>query len=129
MKYIRLNAISMSDRKIILYSHGNAIDIGQMHLFLTKLSQEIDVDVIAYDYPGYGLSEGGHASAEGCTRFIFQVYEYLLKLGYDTENILLCDTSIGTGPTVNLAVAIPGLKGCHALALHECLQKQVDQAI
>ncbi len=92
-------------RKMIIYSHGNGTDIGEMDLFLEQLSQDANIDIISYDYHGYGLSSG-LPSEQGCIDAIHQVYKYVLTLGYKSEHVLLYGVSIGTGPTVNLAVSI-----------------------
>jgi hypothetical protein len=42
----------------ILYSHANAEDLGVMFGWLKCLSRRLDVNVLAYDYTGYGESEG-----------------------------------------------------------------------
>lgn len=39
----------------ILYSHGNATDIGGMIHFLAKIYEHLGVNVLHYDYIGYGL--------------------------------------------------------------------------
>ena len=42
----------------IIFSHGNATDIGQMRDFLLDLRKRLKVNIVAYDYSGYGLSSG-----------------------------------------------------------------------
>jgi len=37
----------------ILFSHGNAVDVGQMASFLVYLGARLQCDVITYDYAGY----------------------------------------------------------------------------
>jgi hypothetical protein len=39
-----------------LYSHGNAEDLGLIAHFLTDLARLLGVDVLCYDYAGYGVS-------------------------------------------------------------------------
>lgn len=47
------------DAKItILYSHGNAEDLNTCYWYLRKLSRKLKVNVLAYDYSGYGKSTG-----------------------------------------------------------------------
>src|SRR5688572_3962061 len=54
------------DKIVVLYSHGNRSDIGYNHKFLSKLIDHVPVDeIISYDYPGYGLTEG-KTTEEGC---------------------------------------------------------------
>ena len=42
----------------ILYSHGNAADIGAMIEFLKLLRDNLPVNVLHYEYVGYGLAKG-----------------------------------------------------------------------
>ena len=39
-----------------LYSHGNAANLGQMFNIFAELSLRIGVNLIGYDYSGYGQS-------------------------------------------------------------------------
>jgi hypothetical protein len=41
-----------------LYSHANAEDLGLMFSWLKCLSRRLNVNVLAYDYTGYGESDG-----------------------------------------------------------------------
>ena len=45
----------MQTKLLIIYSHGNASDLGDVFFFAEKLVKEYDVDILAYDYTGYGL--------------------------------------------------------------------------
>ena len=42
----------------ILYSHGNAEDLAGSKLTFIDLANNLEVNLCAYDYSGYGLSEG-----------------------------------------------------------------------
>ncbi|TQD93154.1 hypothetical protein C1H46_021247 [Malus baccata] len=42
----------------VLYSHGNAADLGQMYHIFTELSLHLGVNLMGYDYSGYGQSSG-----------------------------------------------------------------------
>jgi len=93
-------------RPTILYSHGNAEDIG-LHLpFVDCLSEMTGCDVLSYEYVGYSLSRlnGDEPSEQGCIRSIDAAWRYLV----DTERvppsyIIIYGRSIGTGPSVDLA--------------------------
>jgi len=37
----------------ILFSHGNAVDVGQMASFLVYLGARLQCDIVTYDYAGY----------------------------------------------------------------------------
>ena len=39
---------------VILFSHGNAVDIGQMPPFYLTLASRLKCDIFSYDYSGYG---------------------------------------------------------------------------
>ena len=40
----------------ILFSHGNAEDLGMIYDWFVQLSMELNVNVFSYDYAGYGQS-------------------------------------------------------------------------
>ena len=43
-------------RYTLVYSHGNATDIGAMHDRCAGIAKAVGVNVLAYDYTGYGLA-------------------------------------------------------------------------
>ncbi|CAI7934363.1 unnamed protein product [Closterium sp. NIES-54] len=45
-------------RLTVLYSHGNAADLGQVHDLYVELSNMLRVNLLGYDYTGYGASSG-----------------------------------------------------------------------
>jgi len=47
------------ETKTIIYSHGNATDIGAMHFMQIIIAKGIKCNVVMYDYSGYGESGGG----------------------------------------------------------------------
>jgi len=42
----------------VLYSHGNAEDLNTAYSWMRRISRELNVNVVGYDYSGYGLSTG-----------------------------------------------------------------------
>ncbi|KAI8023023.1 Alpha/beta hydrolase domain-containing protein 17B [Camellia lanceoleosa] len=42
----------------VLYSHGNAADLDQMYELFSELSIHLRVNLMGYDYSGYGQSTG-----------------------------------------------------------------------
>lgn len=42
----------------ILFSHGNAVDLGQMSSFYYGLGSRLECNIFTYDYSGYGASGG-----------------------------------------------------------------------
>lgn len=87
---------------VILYSHGNAEDLGDVVPYLPEMVEE-GMEVIAYDYPGYGLSEG-KPSESGCYEAIEAVYKHMInELEIDPARIVVWGRSLGTGPSCHLA--------------------------
>lgn len=92
------------DPYYILYSHGNATDIGQNTWFCDKLAKYTETVVISYDYSGYGLNSRKDYSENNCYEDVSEVMEYMLNaLGLDTDKIILYGQSLGSGPTCELA--------------------------
>lgn len=89
----------------ILYSHGNGEDLGTLRNRLRKLA-ETGCDVYAYDYPGYGLSEGA-PSEDGCYQAIDALYSHIIEqTGRRASEVVIWGRSLGTGPSCYLASKI-----------------------
>jgi abhydrolase domain-containing protein 17 len=87
----------------ILFSHGNAEDVGHALTYLEML-RDTGYSVIGYDYRGYGRSTGGRPSAEGTYRDIEAVYRHATEdLGIPPSKIVLFGRSVGAGPATHLA--------------------------
>ena len=85
----------------LLYSHGNAEDIGH-NAELFEIWHQQGFGVMAYDYPGYGLSSGKPSEA-ACERAIEAAWQHLLDRGVAAQSIVLVCRSVGSGPGVWLA--------------------------
>ncbi|CAJ1333113.1 unnamed protein product [Effrenium voratum] len=102
----RSSSFLSSPNLTILYSHGNAEDLG-LHLdYIDALAHFTGCDVLSYEYVGYSLSrlEGDTASEAACLRSIDAAWRYLV----DDQKILpkrivIFGRSIGSGPSVDLA--------------------------
>eukprot|EP00536_Pseudo-nitzschia_multiseries_P014960 jgi/Psemu1/216413/e_gw1.795.30.1 len=96
----------------IIYSHGNATDIGAMYPLQVILSNSLECNVVSYDYSGYGES-GGVAMEANTYADIAGVYEWTLKnvCGGDESRIVLYGQSVGSGPCCHLAKQVDGLGG------------------
>uniref|UniRef100_A0A7S4QEP4 Serine aminopeptidase S33 domain-containing protein n=1 Tax=Ditylum brightwellii TaxID=49249 RepID=A0A7S4QEP4_9STRA len=91
--------------KTILYSHGNATDVGAMNLTQSFLARHLNANVIVYDYSGYGQS-GGVPMEKNTYRDIKLVYEWTAKhLAYEKreESIVVYGQSVGSGPSCYIA--------------------------
>ncbi|KAL5572834.1 hypothetical protein UlMin_022431 [Ulmus minor] len=94
----------------VLYSHGNGYDLGDIFSRLVAISSQMRVNIMAYDYSGYGQSTG-LASEENTYADIDAALKCLEGIyGARREDIILYGRSIGTGPTVDLAYRTPRLK-------------------
>jgi fermentation-respiration switch protein FrsA (DUF1100 family) len=94
----------------ILFSHGNAEDLGLVEPFAMALRGG-GFAVMTYDYRGYGRSTGS-PSESNTYKDIEAVYQYLTtERGVDPKRIILHGRSIGSGPSVELAsrVEVGGL--------------------
>ncbi|KAK4803358.1 hypothetical protein SAY86_001561 [Trapa natans] len=95
----------------MLYSHGNAADLGQMLELFVELSNRLRVNIMAYDYSGYGQSSGKpteyntYADIDAAYKCLKDDY------GVKDEQIILYGQSVGSGPTVDLASRIQNLRG------------------
>jgi abhydrolase domain-containing protein 17 len=86
----------------ILYSHGNADDLGRLGERIKTL-HELGFAVMAYDYEGYGTSEG-QPSEQNTYRDIDAAFDYLVhRVGVPPERIILHGWSLGGGVAADLA--------------------------
>ena len=93
--------------RTLIYSHGNATDIGAMFPIQVILAHSLDINVLVYDYSGYGES-GGVAEEARTYDDIDAVYEYVWQYvaECDSENIVLYGQSVGSGPCCYLAAKL-----------------------
>ncbi|KAK4284164.1 hypothetical protein QN277_001033 [Acacia crassicarpa] len=95
----------------MLYSHGNAADLGQMFELFVELSRRLHLNVMGYDYSGYGQSTG-KPTEYNTYADIDAAYKCLKeRYGVKDEQLILYGQSVGSGPTVDLASRTPGLRG------------------
>lgn len=86
----------------ILYSHGNAEDIGQL-LPIFRLIKEIGFSVFAYDYRGYGTSSGT-PSEKNVYKDVDAAYGYLVNnIGIPGNRIIALGRSLGGAVAIDLA--------------------------
>ena len=91
--------------KVILYSYGNAEDVGE-NRWLFEAFHQAGVSVLGYDYPGYGLS-AGTPTERGVYAAANTAYKFLIREGYAPEDIVVAGRSIGSGPACYLAEKYP----------------------
>ncbi|TYZ62490.1 hypothetical protein PybrP1_001992 [[Pythium] brassicae (nom. inval.)] len=88
----------------LLFSHGNAEDLGMIYDWFREVGRRLNVNVMAYDYSGYGISEG-EPSEDACFADAEAAFAYLVSVKKTPpSNIILYGRSLGSGPTTHLAV-------------------------
>ena len=88
--------------EVLIVSHGNAGNISHRGSMGDFLTDEFDVNVLMYDYRGYGRSDG-EPSEEGTYSDIRGAYAYIRSRGYEPSDIYLMGQSLGSAIAVDLA--------------------------
>jgi len=92
----------------ILYSHGNATDCGAMYAYYVHLAQSLGVNVVGYDYTGYGPYDG-LPNERQTYKDIEAVYAWVCErvCPKPSEQLILYGQSVGSGPSCYLASRQP----------------------
>ena len=93
------------DRMTVVMSHGNAGNVSH-RIELMRLLKSIGLSVFAFDYRGYGRSEG-NPSEDGVYRDARAAYDHVRSLGIPADRILLWGSSLGGAVAVDLATHRP----------------------
>jgi fermentation-respiration switch protein FrsA (DUF1100 family) len=90
----------------VLFSHGNAEDIGYDQDLLERI-RAAGFAVLAYDYQGYGTSEG-KPSERHAYNDEYAAYNFLVQTTHIQPNkIIAYGRSVGSGPAADLASSRP----------------------
>jgi len=90
----------------IIFTHGNAEDLGMISPWMEILSSSMGVNILVYDYTGYGLNFG-ECSEDNCFIDIRSVYDYLINTKkINPSSIILYGRSLGSGPTCYLGATL-----------------------
>ncbi|KAH8057811.1 palmitoyl-(protein) hydrolase [Aureococcus anophagefferens] len=81
--------------------------MGMLRYHCVQLAQLFDVDVVYYDYGGYGASSGS-PSAAGTVADAQVAADYVEELGVPWSRVILYGFSLGNGPTCALAGDVAG---------------------
>ncbi len=91
-----------SGRPLVLFCHGNAGTIAD-RLDTVRLLHNLDLDVLIFDYRGYGQSTG-RTSEVGTYQDAESVWRYLVEeRGYDPGAIVVFGRSLGAAIAAHLA--------------------------
>ena len=93
-------------RPVILFSHGNGEILFDIMPFLNEMIRR-NYGVMAYDYAGYGDSEGKPGERQSC-RDIESAFRFLTETEkIDPRRIVFCGFSVGGGPSCYMASKHP----------------------
>ena len=105
-KLSAIHLLNPNAKYTILYAHGNASDLGTIRPRLEQL-KSIGFSVFAYDYRGYGTSEG-KPSEKNAYKDIDTAYNYLTQqLKLLPQQIIVFGRSVGGGSAIDLASRKP----------------------
>mmetsp|Transcript_68601 Transcript_68601/g.135698 ORF Transcript_68601/g.135698 Transcript_68601/m.135698 type:complete len:396 (-) Transcript_68601:128-1315(-) len=97
----------------VIYFHANAEDLAGMSDWVSELAQELSVNLLAVEFPGYGLLQSPEIvedmeSVEDIIRGIDNAAVHAVRFLIETQGIasnqvVLHGRSLGCGPTLRLA--------------------------
>mmetsp|Transcript_66639 Transcript_66639/g.174704 ORF Transcript_66639/g.174704 Transcript_66639/m.174704 type:complete len:260 (-) Transcript_66639:54-833(-) len=92
-----------SAKYTLLFSHGNAEDLGLIIRYFREVSHILHVNVFLYEYTGYGQSSG-QAKEAAVYSDIEAAFKYIRdEIGTPWTQIVPYGRSIGTAPSMHLA--------------------------
>jgi len=87
----------------VLYSHGNAEDLGDLREYLAEYASN-GYSVLSYDYPGRGTSDGDRPTEQGAYRAIESAWRFLVETHHvSPDRVIIYGRSVGGGPSTWLA--------------------------
>jgi fermentation-respiration switch protein FrsA (DUF1100 family) len=90
-------------RAVVLYAHGNGENVAYLGPYLKQLSEELRLTIFAFDYRGYGRSEGS-PQEQGILEDGAAAMEWLAKrTGRQPNDLVLMGRSLGAAVVVDLA--------------------------
>jgi hypothetical protein len=97
-------------RAVVLYAHGNGENVAYLGPYLKQLSEELRLTILAFDYRGYGRSEGSPGE-QGILEDAAAAHAWLAqRTGLPANQIVLMGRSLGGAVAIDLA-ASSGARG------------------
>lgn len=84
----------------MIWSHGNAMLCYHLDVYLKQLSDYLNVNIICYDYQGYGFSDGT-CCEQNCYDDLKSIIDYVKNEGDSSKKIILVGHSLGTGVVID----------------------------
>ena len=120
-----VRARSQPAASTVLFCHGNGGNLTNVTLVATALSDH-NLDVLIFDYRGYGRSEGKLTDEWGLYSDADAAYDYLIQQrGVRAENLVLYGRSLGTTAAIDLASRRP----CKRLIVESGLSSASDMGM
>ncbi|XP_020528998.1 protein ABHD17C isoform X2 [Amborella trichopoda] len=109
-------------RLTVLYSHGNAADLGQLYDLFVQLKVNLRVNLIglvpfsSMIIQDMELPQPSESNTYADIEAVYQCLE--TQYGVGQEDLILYGQSVGSGPTLHLASRLPRLRG---VVLHSAI--------
>ena len=88
---------------MLIYFHGNAEDLGTASDFLSCFRDNLRINVLGVEYPGYGFYNG-KADEKSIVKDAEFVYDFFVDIiGVKPEDIIIFGRSVGTGVATELS--------------------------
>ena len=107
--YFPADKTAARSQLVVLVHHGNAGNVSH-RLSLYRLLLDLGLNVLAYDYRGYGQSEGSPSEA-GTYADGEAALAWLQTQGFPAERVIAHGESLGGGIAAEMALRHPDLKG------------------
>jgi fermentation-respiration switch protein FrsA (DUF1100 family) len=104
--YVRRAGGAVGERLTLLFSHGNAGTAAGRLPRAARFGQGLDVDMLLYDYRGYGRSSG-QPTEQGTYADARAAYDWLVARGVPASRIVLFGESLGCAVSLQLALDRP----------------------
>eukprot|EP00747_Dinoflagellata_sp_TGD_P091213 gnl/TRDRNA2_/TRDRNA2_164980_c0_seq4.p1 gnl/TRDRNA2_/TRDRNA2_164980_c0~~gnl/TRDRNA2_/TRDRNA2_164980_c0_seq4.p1 ORF type:complete len:367 (+),score=47.92 gnl/TRDRNA2_/TRDRNA2_164980_c0_seq4:102-1202(+) len=93
---------------VLFFFHANAEDLGMSYAVLKHMRDQFKVNVLAVEYPGYGLLHHMEPSEDAIYEVALTAFRFFVdEVGVRYSQIILFGRSLGSGPAVYLASQYP----------------------
>ena len=96
---------SATKTRVVLFFHGNGVDVPNMHDSLVHVARTLNSAIIALEYPGYGALKAFEAT-EAATLHAAEAFYVAMSRQFsnaDHTELILMGQSVGTGVACHLA--------------------------